>query len=272
MLVTGILIPVLSLVVIFLFGVGKFSKQINQAAGERFKRVLTTLTKTPLRGAALGAGFTALTQSSTATTLILVGLADAGLISVFHSLGVIIGANVGATVTSQLVALKAANFAPFFILLGFLVSQFGGSYKRWGKPIFYFGLIFFSLSLISLYIEPVKSDPYIISLFAHLDSVWSALLAGLLFTTVIQSSSVTSGLVVLLVSGGLLSVSQAVPVILGANIGTTATTLLASLGLGAKAKKVAVAHFFFNLLGVAAFVPFLSRFTEFVVSLGGAPQ
>jgi phosphate:Na+ symporter len=272
MFLTSIVIPVLTLVVIFLFGIQKFSKQIDQVAGEKFKSFLSRITKTPLRGTALGLVFTSLIQSSTATTVILVGLVNAEIISFSNSLGVIFGANIGTTVTSQLVALNVANIAPYFILAGFLITYLGRSYNRWGKPIFYFGLIFFSLSLISLYIEPVKSDPSIIKMFASITNIYTALAVGIVFTAIIQSSSVASGLVVLLVGAGLLNFEQAIGVVLGANIGTTATALLASIKLSLNAKRVAIAHFLFNVLGVLIFLPFLQPFSHFVASFGGSEQ
>lgn len=269
-MLTGIVIPVLTLVVIFLFGIRKFSKQVDQVAGERFKRVLGKFTKTPVRGALTGSIFTALIHSSTATTVILVGLVDAGLISFQNSLGVMLGANIGTTITSQLVALQMMDIAPYFVLLGFLVTYFGRSYNKWGKPIFYFGLVFFSLSLISLYVEPVKSDPDIIRMFSGITNVYAAIALGTIFTVIIQSSGVASGLVVLLAGSGLLTLEQGIGVILGANIGTTATALVAAIHMNTAAQKAAMAHFLFNVLGVIMLLPFLSYFTQFVESLGGS--
>lgn len=272
MLLTGIIIPVLTLVAIFLFGIQKFSKQIEQAAGPKLKNLLTASTKTPLRGIVSGTAFSALVHSSTATTVILVGLVSAGFISFSNSLGVILGANIGTTITAQLVALDVPNFSPYIVLLGFLITYLGRSYRHLGKSIFYFGLVFFSLSLISLYIEPVKSNPEIIRIFSELDSPQAAILAGLIFTAVIQSSGVASGLVIILVGAGLLDMQQAIGVILGANIGTTATALIASLGLNRVAKKTAVAHLLFNVIGVALFFPFIGNLADFSASLGGSTQ
>jgi phosphate:Na+ symporter len=272
MIFTGIIIPVLTLVVIFLFGIQKFSKQISQVAGEEFKIFLEKMTKKPWRGMALGALFSGLIQSSTATTVILVGLVNAGLVTFSNSLGVILGSNIGSTATSQLVALNLTNIAPYMVLLGFFVTYFGQSYRKWGKPIFYFGLVFFSLSLITLYIEPIKSNPEIVGLFSNISSIYVAVLVGIVFTAIVQSSGVTSGLVVLLVGLGLLNLNQAISIILGANIGTTGTALLASIGTSRAAKKVALAHFLFNVIGVLIFLPFISQFGEAVSSLGGSSQ
>lgn len=272
MLLTSIIIPVFTLVVIFLFGIVKFSKQVDQEAGDRLRHVLVRFTKTPLRGVALGAVFTAFIQSSTATTVILVALVDKGVITFTNSLGVILGANIGSTFTSQLVALNVTNIAPYFVLLGFLVTYFGRSYKHFGKPIFYFGLIFFSLSLISLYLEPVKSDPEVLRFFASIDGLYPAIGVGILFAAVIQSSGVTMGLVILLSGAGLMSLEQAIGIMLGANIGTTSTTLLASLPLSLGARKAAMAHFLFNVIGVLLILPVIVPYTEYVRSLGGSAE
>ena len=269
---TSIVIPVLSLVAVFLFGIEKFSHQIHKYAEGRFKQVLRKLTSNPFKGMAVGAIFTSLIQSSTATTVILAGLVSASIIPFSHSLGVIFGANIGTTLTSQLVALKVTNLAPYLILLGFLITYFGRSHKSWGKPIFYFGLIFFSLSLITLYIEPVKSNPEIMAMFGGVSNLFMALLVGFLFTAVVQSSTVTSGLVIILAGGGVLDLNQAFGIILGADIGTTITVSIASLNLNREAKKVALAHFFFNLLGVLILLPFFDWFLALASSFGGGVQ
>lgn len=272
MLLTSIVIPVLTLVIIFLFGIVKFSKQVDQVAGEKLRHVLVRFTKTPLRGVALGAAFTAFIQSSTATTVILVALVDKGVISFTNSLGVILGANIGSTFTAQLVALDITNIAPYFVLLGFVVTYFGRSYKHWGKPIFYFGLLFFSLSLISLYLEPVKNDPEVLSFFASITGLYAAIAVGVLFTAIIQSSGVTMGFVVVLAAAGLMSLDQAVGIMLGANIGTTSTTLLASLPLGLGARRAAMAHFLFNVIGVLLLLPIVDWYISFIRTLGGSPE
>ncbi|MBU0586573.1 Na/Pi cotransporter family protein [Candidatus Micrarchaeota archaeon] len=255
--------------ILFLYGIEHFSREIQKIAGERFRALLGKLTENPLMGALLGAGLTSIIQSSTATTVIAVGLVNTGIISFMQSLGVMFGANVGTTVTAQLIALKLTSFAPVFILLGFVLDIFGGKYKFLGKPIFYFGFVFFSLMLISQALEPIKTDPEIVGLFASFSDVFTALLAGFLFTVIVQSSSVTTGLVVLLAGSGIITLAQGIPIIMGANIGTTATTLLVSWRMELHAKRAAVAHFLFNFLGVLIFLPFLGVFSQGVGDLGG---
>lgn len=257
--------------ILFLYGIEHFSREIQRIAGEKFRSLLSKVTETRAGGALLGAAVTATIQSSTATTVIVVGLVGAGIIPFMQSVGIIIGANVGTTVTGQLVALKLTAFAPFFILLGFLLSIFGREYKVLGKPIFYFGLVFFGLTLISEGIEPVKNDPAIVEIFSSLSDIFIALAAGILFTIIMQSSSVTTGIVVLLVGSGLLSIYQGIPLIMGANIGTTLTSMLASLNMDLFARRAAVAHFLFNIGGVVIFLPFLAMFADIVIDFGGTP-
>jgi len=255
--------------ILFLYGIENFSREIQKAAGEKFRVFLSKLTKNRFGGASLGAFVTAIIQSSTATTVIAVGLVNAGVISFQQSLGIMIGANVGTTITAQLIAFKLTAFAPFFILLGFLLSIFGGRYKFLGKPLFYFGLVFFSITLLSSAIEPLKDDPAVIDTFSKLDSVSLAILAGLIFTVIIQSSSVTTGIVILLAQNGLLSLEMSIPIIFGTNIGTTVTSALASLRMSLHAKRAAVAHILFNIGGVVIFLPFLVPFTGMIHDLGG---
>lgn len=258
-------------IILFLYGIEQFSREVQVASGEYFRNLIQRLTKTPARGTAVGALVTAVVQSSTATTVISVGLVNAGVISFTASLGIIFGANLGTTMTSQLVALNLTAFAPLLILAGFLIGIIGGKYRVFGRPIFYFGLVFFSLSLISSVMAPYRTDPQLIGLMGMMDTVFLQLVFGLLLTTVFQSSSVTTGLVVVMSQNGLITPTIAIPILLGANLGTTTTALLVTIRMNTSAKRVAVAHFLFNFLGVLIFLPIIGPFTVFVVSLGGGP-
>ena len=260
---------VLAGLVLFLYGIEHFSREIQAVAGDRFRGWLGRFTRNPLRGAVLGAVATTVVQSSSATTVIAVSLVDAGTISFVGSLGIIFGANVGTTVTAQLVALKLTAFAPFFLVLGFAVSLFGRRYRVLGRPLFYFGLVFFALALVSETLDPLKNDPRIVELLGRHASLPMGLLAGIVVTVLVQSSSVTTGLVVLLASAGLLSLGQAIPILLGANIGTSSTALLAAARMSLHARRAAVAHLLFNLGGVVLFLPVLVPLESFVASLEG---
>ena len=255
--------------ILFLYGIENFSREIISSVGERFRETLGKLTKDRWRGALFGALLTATVQSSAATTVIAVSLVNAGTIAFSQSLGVIIGANIGTTITAQLVAFKLTAFGPVFILAGFLWGLIGGRYKFVGKPIFYFGLVFFGLQLISGSLDPIRDDPQLLSLLANLDNFFIALLVGVLFTTAVQSSSVTSGLMVVLASSGLLTLEQAIPVLLGANIGSTTTTLLTSAKMDLWARRAAVAHLLFNVGGVLIFIPLAGALADIALDLGG---
>jgi phosphate:Na+ symporter len=258
-------------IILFLYGIEQFSHEVQVAGGEYFRSLIQRLTRTPVRGTVAGALVTAVVQSSTATTVITVGLVNAGVISFAASLGIVFGSNLGTTMTSQLVALNLTAFAPVLILAGFLIGIIGGKYRFLGRPVFYFGLVFFSLSLISGVMAPYRTDPQLIEFMGMMDTVFLQLAFGLILTTIFQSSSVTTGLVVVMSSNGLITPTMAIPILLGANLGTTTTALLVATRMNTSAKRVAVAHFLFNFLGVLLFLPILGQFTAFVISLGGDP-
>ncbi|MDP3562970.1 MAG: Na/Pi symporter, partial [Methanoregula sp.] len=190
-------------IILFLYGIEQFSREVQLAAGDYFRNLIQHLTKTPVRGTAAGALVTSLVQSSTATTIITVGLVNAGIISFTASLGIIFGANLGTTLTSQLVALNLTAFAPLFILIGFIIGIIPGRFRIFGRPVFYFGLVFFSLSLISSVMVPYRTDPELLALMAMMDTVFLQIAFGFLITNIFQSSSVTTGLVVVMSQNGL---------------------------------------------------------------------
>ncbi len=256
--------------ILFLFGIENFSKEIQKVAGDKFRVLLGKFTKNRASATALGAGVTGIIQSSAATTIIAVGLVNGRIISFANSLGIIFGANIGTTITAQLVAFKLTAFAPIFIIAGFLINLFGKRHKILGKGMFYFGIVFFSLNLISQAIAPIKSDPVIISYFASLSNIFLALFVGFLFTALVQSSSVTTGIVVVLAADGLLGLQQSIPILLGANIGSTFITILSSLRLNLYARRLAISHLFFNVIGALVLLPFVSPFANLVASLGGS--
>jgi len=266
----GIMFAIVPAVILFLFGIEHFSSEMQRIAGERFREVLSKLASSPVLGALFGAFVTAIIQSSTATAVITVSLVDAGVISFSQSLGIIFGLNIGTAFTALLVAYKMTSFAPLFIFIGFILNIFGGRYKFIGKPIFYFGLVFFSLNLISNSIGAIKTDPDVFRLLAQTKNPLYALLIGLLATTVLQSSSVTLGIAIILSEGGLIGVGQAIPLILGSKIGTTFTAFFSSLRMGLHARRTAAAHVLFNLLSVLALLPFLNIIVNFVFLLGGS--
>tara|TARA_R110002073_G_scaffold200460_2_gene359648 strand:- start:711 stop:2285 length:1575 start_codon:yes stop_codon:yes gene_type:complete len=244
-------------IILFVFGLENFSREIQHISGEQFRKSLAKATRLPVVGVALGAAVTAIIQSSSATSVITIGLVNAGVLSFKNSVGIIFGSNIGTTITAQLVAFKLTTFAPVFIILGFILSLVRSRYSIFGKAVFYFGFVFFSLNLIAASLEPLQQDEALIKLLTQPQNPLYAILFGCLFTAAVQSSSVTTGLAIIFTQQGLLGLENAVPIIMGANIGTTATALLVVFNMDIAAKKTALCHFLFNVGGVLLFLPVL---------------
>ena len=259
-------------IVLFLFGIEHFSKEVQAISGERFRRFLARGTKNRFIAFVLGAVVTAVIQSSTATSVIAVGLVNAGVMSFRQSLGVIFGANVGTTVTAQLVALKLTAFAPALILVGFVIGFLPFRYRVFGRSVFYFGLVFFSLNLVSAAVAPLKDDPGLRNLLQNLDNQLIGIAVGALFTAVVQSSSVATGVAIVMLSQGAFTFEQALPFVIGANIGTTITSLLAAASLDTSARRTATSHALYNIGGALLFAPILGPFGRILSSLSLTPE
>lgn len=255
-----ILMAGLTAIILFVFGLENFSREIEKISGERFRKSLGRATRVPIIGVLIGALVTAVIQSSSATSVITISLVNAGVLSFKNSVGIIFGSNIGTTITAQLVAFKLTAFAPIFIILGFALSLIRSRYSVFGKAIFYFGFVFFSLNLISASLQPLQNNSTLIELLTQPQNPIYAILFGCLFTAVVQSSSVTTGLAIIFTQQGLLGLENAVPLIMGANIGTTATALIAMFNMDVAAKKAAFSHFLFNVGGVLIFLPILLIF------------
>jgi phosphate:Na+ symporter len=266
-----IALAILPGIILFLYGIEHFSSEILKVSGEKFRKLIKNLTKTPARGLISGALSTAVIQSSTATTIIALGLVNAGVLSFSNSLGVIFGANIGTAITAHLIAFKITFFAPFLIILGFIISLIGGKYKFLGKPVFYFGLVFFSLNLISTSLVFLQDAPEILMLFDYLSNVFIAIGVGILLTILFQSSSVTTGLAIVFTLNGIIGFEHALPIVLGSNVGTTATSLIASRTMDLFSRRAAMAHFLFNVLGLLLILPFLSSLIDVMNYIGGDP-
>jgi phosphate:Na+ symporter len=264
----GIILGIIGSIALFLYSVVSFGRMIKRSAGDKAKKFLSSMASNPLKGVLFGAVSTAILQSSSATSVSVASLADAGLISFYSTLGIIFGVNIGTTITSQLVAFNVMAASPFIILLGVIVKLWGNSFKKYGKPIIYFGLLYFSIYLISVFVSYI--DQQLLGSYLSVTSnLFVAILVGLISSILFQSSSVVSGIVLVLVGGGYIGLNQAIGFILGANIGTTSTVIIASLTMGKIGKRVAMSHFLFNLLGVLAFIPFIGYFLKIVQWLDG---
>lgn len=250
-----IILAATSSIILFIFGLENFSKEVQQITGERFRKFIGNATKVPVIGILIGAVVTAIIQSSSATSVIAISLVNAGVLSFKNSIGIIFGANIGTTVTAQLVAFKLTAFAPVFIILGFILSFIRTKYSVFAKSLFYFGFVFFSLNLISSTLAPLQNDDRLIGILTQPQSPLLGVLFGALITAVVQSSSVTTGLAIIFTQQGLMSLENAIPILMGGNLGTTVTALISIFNMDIAAKKTAVAHFFFNFGGVLIFLP-----------------
>jgi len=236
---------------LFLFGMIRLSTEMQRIFSVRIRRYIKYLVKKPFSGIGIGALATAIFQSSSTTTVLVVGMVNAGLISFYNSLGLILGAGIGTTITVQLVAIKITVISPVFIVLGILLWFLGkDKLKTIGGAIFYFGLLFFGLSMVSQGLAIFKESPTFLNLIKKTKNPFLGVVTGFIFTAIVQSSLATTGILVLFAHQGLVNIASAFPIVLGANIGTTITAILASLGGGKNAKRAAFSHFFFKLFGV----------------------
>lgn len=267
-----LIIGITAAVVLFLHGLQAFSHEIEHASGPAVRRWLGKVTKNRLLGLLVGAVATALVQSSSAVTALTVALVDAGVLTFRASLGVMLGANIGTTTTAWLVSFKLTGIGPVFIVLGALLGMLPQKRGRVaGKAIFYFGFIFFALDLISAALQPLQTNGAWASWMAAADSPWTALAMGIVATAVLQSSSVVVGLAILLVQQGLLPAEAAVAVVIGSNVGTTSTSLMASLRLGTVARRSATANLIFNVTGLLLVAPVLPWFARAIVASTDSP-
>ena len=266
-----ILFAAISAIALFLYGLEGFSREIQAVGGETLRKWLGRLTKSRWRGVVLGAVATAIIQSSSAVTSLTVALVDAGSMTLRSSLGVLLGANIGTTSTAWLVSLKLTGIGPFFIVLGTVLSAMPTRFKVLGKAAFYFGFIFFSLDLVSFTLKPLAQSPLFAEVLSRSRTPMMGVLAGVIVTAIVQSSSITTGLCILLVQQSILPATAAIPIVIGANIGTSATALVASIKMQGTARRVAVANLCFNTFGVVLFLPFLGWFAVKVVDFAGEP-
>lgn len=256
---------------LFIYGIMSLSNEMQKFLGGRFRKYLAKITKRPLYGATVGALMTTVIQSSSATTVIAISLVNAGLLNLYQSLGIIFGANIGTTITAQFVAFKVTELAPVLIAIGFLLFFFTSGKKQVvGKALFYLGILFFGIILMGNALGPLKQSQGFVSFLSSLENPLLAMLVAAAFTGIVQSSSVTTGIVVLMAQQGLISLAVGIPLILGANIGTTVTALIASTGTTRNAKRCAVSHMFFNIFGVLMFLPFIYVFAGALQSIGGS--
>ncbi|MDR1048427.1 MAG: Na/Pi cotransporter family protein, partial [Synergistaceae bacterium] len=242
---------------LFLYGIKLMSEALQSIAGNRMRRLIGVLTRTPLRGVFVGILVTILIQSSSGTTVMTVSFVNAGLMTLNQAIGVIMGANIGTTVTAQIIAFKIKDFSLPFIALGVALALFGKSKKQRyaGNGLVGFGLLFLGMTTMESATSFMAARRDLFSALGTQPVL--GVLAGLFVTMIVQSSAATIGLTMAMASQGLLTLEAAIPIILGDNIGTTITAVLASIGTNRAAKQAAAAHVLFNLFGVVLFMIFL---------------
>ena len=249
---------------LFLFGMDVMTKALKSAAGDYMKDILGKLTRNRFVGVGMGAFVTAIIQSSSVTTVILVGFISAGLMSMSQSVAVIIGANIGTTITAQILAFKVTKIALPLIAGGFLMS-FAAKRENWrqiGMIILGLGLVFYGMSIMSTALNPLRSyDPFI-QFMISMQNPLLGVAVGALFTAVVQSSSATTGILIVMASQGLIGLESAIAIALGANIGTCVTAGLASIGKPREAVRAAVVHTLFNVAGVLLWIAFIPQLVE----------
>mgnify|MGYP002794245235 FL=1 len=266
---------------LFLFGMNSMSDALQKAAGEKMKKILGFLTRNPVMGALAGALVTAVLQSSSATTVMVIGFVSAGLMSLPQAISVIFGANIGTTMTAQLMAFKISNYIYPIIFIGFMLNFVGKKekVKNIGMVIFSFGLLFEGIEIMGEVMKPLAGSPVFVDLMGKVSSVpVLGVVLGAVMTLVVQSSSATIAVLQNFASqagpdgvSSVIGLTGAIPILLGDNIGPTITALLASIGQSKNAKRTAIAHSIFNISGSCVFIfliPWFAKFVQFISPKG----
>jgi len=257
---------------LFLFGMERMSMALKLIAGDRLRKILSKLTTNRFAGAAAGAAVTSIIQSSSVTTVLVVGFISAGLMNLSQSIGIIMGANIGTTMTAQIIAFKVTQYALLLIGVGFSMSFFlkKERVRHYGRMIMGLGLVFYGMQLMSDGTKPLQSYEPFIDFMKNMDSPLLGIAFGAIFTALVQSSSATTGIVIVLASQGFLPLNAGIALIFGANIGTCFTAWLASIGKSTEAKRAVAVHILFNTAGVLVWFFFIPQLAEWVRSI--SPQ
>ena len=262
---------------VFIYGMNMMSECLQKAAGEKMKSILAMLTRNPLLGVLAGALTTAVLQSSSATTVMAIGFVSAGLMSLPQAISIILGANIGTTMTAQIIAFKISDYIYLIVFLGFAMAFVSKSekVKNIGQTIFAFGLLFLGIETMGHVMKPLASSPVFTNMIAEVSDIpVLGVLVGTLMTLVVQSSSATIAVLQNFAAQAgpdgvtsILGLAGAIPVLLGDNIGTTITALLAAVGQSKNAKRTAVAHCVFNISGCLLFIWFVNPYAAFIQSI-----
>jgi phosphate:Na+ symporter len=257
---------------LFLFGMDQMADALKAVAGERMKLILARLTTNRFMGAVTGAFVTAVIQSSSVTTVLVVGFITAGLMSMSQSIGVIMGANIGTTITAQIVAFKVTKAALLMLAVGFAMLSFSKQEKirQYGGMLMGLGMIFFGMSVMSDAMAPLRSYQPFLDLMVRMENPLVGILIAALFTALVQSSSATTGIVIVMATQGFITLPAGIALSFGANIGTCVTALLAAIGKPREAMRAAIVHVLFNVFGVLVWLGFIGHLAELVTWLSPA--
>ena len=255
---------------LFIYGMKQMSEGLQKTAGKRLRHFLAFLTKNTFSGILVGTGVTSIVQSSSATTVMVVGFVNAGLMTLYQSIGVIMGANIGTTITAQLISFDLGDYAFHAITIGAIAYLFANKkkYQYIGQVILGFGILFLGLNIMSETMYPLRDSQYIVDLMKNFGTQpILGVLVGMTITVVVQSSSATFGILVGLVSVGVIDFTSGVPILLVSNIRTTVTAILSAIGASKTAKKSAAAHFIFNVLGSGIMIILIYIIPDFIGQL-----
>lgn len=252
---------------LFLFGMSYMNDALQNAAGKKMKHILSELTKNKLTSVIVGTVVTGIIQSSSAVTVMVVSFVNAGLMNLNQAVGIIMGANIGTTVTALLISFDIAKITTLLGAIGvfiYLVSK-NNKIKYFAQVVIGFGILFVGMNIMEGAMVPLKDNPQFTRLIIGFDNPYLGILAGFAMTAVLQSSSATTGLLIATAATGAISFSQAYPIVFGQNIGTCVTAMLASIGTNVTAKRAAFIHLLFNIIGTILFVLFLRIPTEMLI-------
>lgn len=252
-------LPVIGGLGLFIYGMNIMGTGLQKAAGSKLKKLIEVLTNNRIMGVFIGALVTMAVQSSSATTVMVIGFVNAGIMNLTQAVGVIMGANIGTTVTAQLIAFNLTDYAPLAVAVGVAVwlSTSKKKSKTIAEILIGFGILFIGMDMMSSGLKPLAANPIFSNIILKLNNPILAMLVGIGLTTIIQSSSASIGLLQALAGQGLLGINVAFPILFGENIGTTTTALISSVGANRTAKRAAVIHFLFNLTGTIIFMTIL---------------
>src|SRR5699024_1771534 len=263
-----IALPILGGLGLFLYGMTIMGSGLQKAAGSRLKKIIGVLTTNIFMGVLVGAIVTMIIQSSSATTVMVIGFVNAGIMSLTQATGVIMGANIGTTITAQLIAFNLTDYAPLAVIVG-VILWFTASKQKTkdiSEVLIGVGILFIGMDMMGDSLQPLSQSEGFARVLIGLDNPILGMLTGFGLTALVQSSSAAIGVLQALAAQGLININLALPILFGENIGSTTTGLLSSIGANKTAKRTAIIHFLFNLTGTLIFMTVLKYPIQYIVT------